>query len=105
MSAIAMGAAALVTLGEYERAEDWVRCAMHLDPDSYSVRYNAACAYAVAGKPKAALESLEYAFAHMPRARGWLYRNAKQDAQLNSLCDRQDFQDLMQRLATECPAR
>jgi adenylate cyclase len=101
---LGMGASALVTLDEYERAENWVRRATLLDPDSYSVRYNAACVYAVTGKQKTALESLEYAFSHMPRARAWLFRNAKHDAQLNSLRDQQGFRDLMHRLEAECPA-
>ena len=71
---------------------------MLLDPESYSVIYNAACTYAVIGKPDVAQKCLDHAYAHMPRARGWLLANANHDAQLNSMRDRPDFQDLMQRL-------
>jgi adenylate cyclase len=101
---LGMGAVALVCLGENERADGWVRRAMLLDPESYSVVYNAACTYAVIGKPSVAQTCLEYAFSQMPRARGWLLANAKHDAQLDSLRGRPDFQDLMQRLNADVAA-
>ena len=77
---------------------------MLLDPESYSVRYNAACTYAVIGRPDAAQRCLEHAYAHMPRARCWLLANAKHDAQLNALRDRPDFQGLMRRLEAHAAA-
>jgi adenylate cyclase len=95
---LGIGAVALVCLGENERADSWVRRAMLLDPESYSVYYNAACTYAVIGKPAIAQKCLEYAFSQMPRARGWLLASAKHDAQLDSMRDQPDFQDFMQRL-------
>jgi adenylate cyclase len=95
---LGMGAVALVCLGDNERAAGWVRRAMLLDPESYSVYYNAACTYAVIGEPRVAHKCLEYAFSNMPKARGWLLANAKHDAQLDSLRDRPDFQEFMQRL-------
>ncbi len=95
---LGMGAATLVLLGDHERADRWIRRALLLDPESYSVRYNAACAYAVIGRPDLAMEQLEYAYARVPRARGWLARIAKHDAQLDSLRGRGDFQQLMRRL-------
>ena len=45
-SALAMGASALAVLGERERARDWVRRALLLDPDNLMGRYNIACALA-----------------------------------------------------------
>ncbi len=42
-SALAMGAAALGALGEQDRARDWVRRALLLDPDNLMGRYNIAC--------------------------------------------------------------
>jgi adenylate cyclase len=101
---LGMGATVLVNLGDHERADRWVGRAMLLDPESYSVRYNAACTYAVIGRLDDALKCLEHAYAHMPRARCWLLANAKHDAQLNSLRDRADFQDLMQRLEAHAAA-
>ena len=98
---LAMGAVTLVMIGEYGRAGAWVRRALLLDPESYSVRYNAACTYAVIGRPDLAVQSLDHAFRHMPRARGWIYHSALQDAQLRSLQGRADFQDLLERLAAD----
>src|SRR5579871_4512313 len=44
--AVAFGACALAALGEGERARDWVRRALLIDPDSRTMRYNLACALA-----------------------------------------------------------
>jgi adenylate cyclase len=101
---LGMGAIVLVHLGENERADRWVRRAILLDPESYSVFYNAACTYAVIGQPDIAQKWLEHAFSHMPRARGWLLSNAKHDAQLNALRGRPDFQQLMKRLEAHVAA-
>src|SRR5262249_16881490 len=93
---LAMGATTLICLGDHARAEAWAKRAILLDPESYSVHYNAACTYAVIGKPDAALECLRFIFTQMPRARPWLLRIARHDAQLSSLHDRLEFQDLME---------
>jgi hypothetical protein len=69
-----------------------------VDPESYTVRYNAACAYAAAGKLDLAQECLEFAFCHAPRARAWLLGIAKHDTQMNPLRGRADFQSLLERL-------
>jgi adenylate cyclase len=45
-SALASGAGALVTLGEPQRARDWIDRALLLDPDNILMRYNLACALA-----------------------------------------------------------
>jgi len=45
--ALYMGAAALVDLGEREKALDWNRRAEAMEPDDPSVLYNVACGYAV----------------------------------------------------------
>ncbi len=46
-SALAMGASALTVFGEQERARDWIRRALLLDPDNLMVRYNLACSLAL----------------------------------------------------------
>ena len=48
---IAMGAANLAFLGEAGRAEKWAERSIALEPGNFGVRYNAACAYALIGKP------------------------------------------------------
>ncbi len=101
---LAMGAATLVYLNDYERAERWAERAVNIDPDSYTVRYNVACSLAVIGRLDKAQEFLEVAFSRTPRARGWLLGNARQDSQLNSLRQRADFQDLMKRLEASAAA-
>jgi adenylate cyclase len=46
-SALAMGATALGVLGEEDRARDWIRRALLLDPDNLLGRYNIACTLAI----------------------------------------------------------
>ena len=43
-TALAMGSVVLAIVGEPERAEDWARRALLLDPDNLGTRYNMACA-------------------------------------------------------------
>jgi adenylate cyclase len=43
--ALAAGAQALLVLGEQERAFDWIRRALLLDPDNLVMRYNLACTF------------------------------------------------------------
>ena len=45
-SALASGAGALATLGESQKAKDWIDRALLLDPDNILMRYNLACALA-----------------------------------------------------------
>jgi adenylate cyclase len=95
---IGLGAATLVFLGEYARAEAWAKRAVALTPEDYGVRYNAACTYAVIGKPDAALDCLEYIASQTPRARGWLLGIMAHDSQMDSLRDRADYQAFVKRL-------
>jgi adenylate cyclase len=44
--ALAAGAQALLVVGEQERAFDWIRRALLLDPDNLVMRYNLACTFA-----------------------------------------------------------
>ena len=43
---MAYGAIALATLGEAERAKDWMNRALLIDPDNMNARYNFACSLA-----------------------------------------------------------
>ena len=95
---LGIGAATLAYLGDFGQAEAWAERAMLVDPESYTVRYNAACTFAVAGRLDRAQECLEFAFCHAPRARAWLLGIAKHDTQLYPLRERADFQGLMKRL-------
>ena len=58
-TAMAYGANALATMGEAERAKDWINRAMLIDPDNMNARYNFACALTTRlYDPDAALELL-----------------------------------------------
>jgi adenylate cyclase len=96
---IGLGAATLVFFGEHARAEEWARRAVSLaTPEDFGVRYNAACTYAVVGKPDAALDCLEHIASQTPRARGWLLGIMAHDTQMDSLRDRADYQAFVKRL-------
>lgn len=46
-SALSFGLGALACLGQTERAKEWARRALLLDPDNLNMRYNIACAFIV----------------------------------------------------------
>jgi len=61
--ALAVGASALCMFGDEERAREWIKRALLLDPDNLSMRYNLACSLArELLDPKAAIETLELFF-------------------------------------------
>jgi adenylate cyclase len=101
---LAMGAASAVYLEEFARAEEWAQRAIQLAPDDYTVRFNAACAYAVMGKAHIAMGHLEYIYSKVPRARRWLSKIMPVDTQLNFLRSRTDFQELQNRLEVDADA-
>jgi adenylate cyclase len=58
-SSFGFGVGALLTMGEVERAKDWIARAVLIDPDNSNMRYNFACAAAADLKdPDFALELL-----------------------------------------------
>ncbi len=58
-NALAAGVAALAALGESDRADDWMRRALLIDPDNLRMRYNLACTLARSGgDPDATLRML-----------------------------------------------
>ena len=58
-NAMGMGAGCLAALGEADRAKDWMRRALLIDPDNLNMRYNIACTLAAwLGDPDAALDML-----------------------------------------------
>jgi adenylate cyclase len=54
-----LGAAALATLGEKDKALKWLERVKLIDPDDNNARYNAACTYAQLGELDQAIEMLE----------------------------------------------
>ena len=92
-AAMAYGAHALMTLGEAERAKDWMNRALLIDPDNMNARYNFACGLATHLKdPDAALELLGPVFASL--AMGFL-NHAKADPDLDPLRDDPRFKAMV----------
>jgi adenylate cyclase len=82
-AAMAYGANALATLGEAERAKDWISRALLIDPDNMNARYNFACVLTTRlHDPDAALELLGPVFETL--AIGFL-NHAKADPDLDPL--------------------
>ncbi len=82
-SAMGYGVSGLVTLGQVERAKEWINRALLIDPDNMNMRYNFACALgAFANEVDAALDLLGPAFERIPV--GFL-NHAKVDPDLDPL--------------------
>jgi len=57
-TALSFGVAALVRLGELERARDWAELVLLVDPDNLNAVYNVGCGMAQAGEADLAFELL-----------------------------------------------
>jgi adenylate cyclase len=92
--AMALGAYAHATLGEAERAKEWMNRAVLIDPDNVNARYNFACALACQLKDTdAALELLRPIFATIS-SRGYL-DHAIVDPDLDLLRDDPRFKEMI----------
>jgi adenylate cyclase len=92
-SAMAAICSALFTLGENDRAREWARRAMLIDPDNLGMRYNLACDAVVCVRDfDLALELLEPVTRSMGRGQlSWL----KSDADLDPLREDPRFQAMV----------
>jgi adenylate cyclase len=80
-AAISFGVSALASLGEKERANEWMERALLIDPDNLNMRYNFACALAKLGNREAALRMLESSISRLKGSLG----NAECDPELECL--------------------
>jgi adenylate cyclase len=84
-----LGSTALMGMGQMDKALDWVRRAIAIDPTDQATLYNVACFYAQAGRTDEALDCLEKA----ALANSWL----KNDTELDPLREHPRFQALLLR--------
>src|SRR5207248_2119265 len=89
-----LGAGALATLGETDRATEWATRALAIDPDDVLTQYNVACVYSQLGHIEEALNLLETL---LPNAghelrRGWI----KHDSSLDPLRSHPRFQKILE---------
>jgi adenylate cyclase len=89
-----LGAAALVRLGETDRAKEWLSRALAIDPDDILTQYNAACIYSLLGDIEPAFDLLERLLPHAGRElyAGWI----KHDSDLNALRSHPRYQKILE---------
>jgi adenylate cyclase len=90
-AAISFGVSALATLGQRERAHEWMERALLIDPDNLNMRYNFACALAKLGERDAALRMFESSISKIKGSLG----NAIHDPELQSIRDDPRFQKVI----------
>ena len=92
-NAMTTGVGALAALGEADRAKDWMRRALLVDPDNLLMRYNFACVLVRSlSDPEAALAMLGPV---LEREAGWLVRLAPDDPDLAGLRDDPRFKAML----------
>jgi adenylate cyclase len=93
-TALASGAHALAILGDKERAREWLRRALALDPDNLVMRYNSACTILLRfADAEEALNTLERFF-EMVTSSTWIM-HAEADPDLDSIRDDARFRTML----------
>ena len=91
-AAISFGVTALATLGDHDRAREWMERALLIDPDNLNMRYNFACTLARdLGDREAALKMFESAISRLKGSIG----NAEFDPDLENIRDDPRFQKVV----------
>jgi adenylate cyclase len=92
-AALAFGATSLATLGNVDRARDWIERSLLVDPDNLQMRYNLAWGLnKVFGEPEAAIEMLRPVMSH---AGANIIRLAANDPNLDNLRSDPRFETMM----------
>jgi len=95
--ALNLGALALQRMGEEQEAAQWMKASMRKAPRDPIVLYNAACFYAMLGKSKKALDSLEKCIFKVGSInREWL----ENDSDLDSIRNEQRYAGIIDSLIT-----
>ena len=87
-----LGIAALLELGENERARDWIARALAIDPDDPLAQYNLACGYTKLGDIDAAFDLLERSLA---RAGAEQWQWFRHDSDLDPLRSHPRYQKIL----------
>jgi adenylate cyclase len=88
-----LGAKALVTLGQIERAKEWLGRSLATDPDDTLTQYNVACAYTALGDTDAAFDLLERLLPHANHeTRAWI----KHDSDFDPLRSQPRYQKILE---------
>jgi adenylate cyclase len=88
-----LGASALITVGETDRAKEWLARALAIDPDDALTQYNAACIYARLGEAEAAFDLLEHFIPHANHEnKAWI----KHDSDFDPLRDHPRYQKILE---------
>src|SRR6266403_639371 len=88
-----LGATALITVGETDRAKEWLARALAIDPDDALTQYNAACIYARLGEAEAAFDLLEHFIPHANHEnKAWI----KHDSDFDPLRDHPRYQKILE---------
>jgi len=89
-----LGAAALVALGENDRAREWLSRALAIDPHDIWTQYNAACIYTNLGDIERAFDVLERVLPHAGHElkAGWI----KHDSDLDPLRNHPRYQKILE---------
>jgi len=95
-----MGAMSLSMLGEAEKARDWNRRALAMDPDDPSVLYNIACAFALEDQKNEAISTLKKAIDNGFGHWSWI----EHDSDLDPLRDEPAFVELLARKPADAEA-
>ncbi len=92
--ALYFGVPGLIQAGQRDRALEWTKQALAVDPEDPAVLYNVACNYAQLGKAEEAIDCLEKALAQGEWYREW----AEHDSDFDSLRSSPRFQALLKAL-------
>ncbi len=88
-----LGTAALLELGENDRAREWISRALAIDPDDPLTQYNLACGYTHLGDLDAAFDLLERSLPRAgPEIREWI----KHDSDFDRLRDHPRYQKILE---------
>jgi adenylate cyclase len=91
--AYSLGCLMLRVLGQHDRAIEWAKRSMELDPNDYLTQYSIACFFLQTGETERALDVLENCMPHLGHAQlTWMLR----DPDLDSARDHPRYRALVQ---------